>query len=230
MPSYDLYRSPLLSATACLKDGRVRVESHGPLALIPAVRAALEMLDCQPAISADPSSLCLSTWLPPVPGRAFRRQAESRIKALFGVRTPDQVTISVTEECPNRCAHCALPDSGRRLHLEPDRAEDLIRQVLDMGTTHVIFDGGEPALYRELPRLVGSVDDRAISTLFTSGSGFTAGLARRLKDAGLYAVHISLDSPVAEEHDSMRGRQGVFDDAMGAARGALSAGLLVDLY
>ena len=108
--------------------------------------------------------------------------------------------------------------------------QDIIGQILDMGTTLVIFDGGEPALYPELPELVRSVDDRAISTLFTSGAGFTAELARRLKEAGLYAVNVSLDSPVAEEHDAMRGREGVFLEAMQAVKNALQAGLLVDLY
>jgi MoaA/NifB/PqqE/SkfB family radical SAM enzyme len=74
------------------------------------------------------------------------------------------------------------------------------------------------------------VDDRAISTLFTSGAGFTLSLAERLKDAGLYAVNVSLDSPLAEEHDAMRGREGVFSEAMQAVKNALQAGLLVDLY
>jgi MoaA/NifB/PqqE/SkfB family radical SAM enzyme len=149
---------------------------------------------------------------------------------LLGRRTPDQVTISITEECPNRCAHCALPNSGNKLRLSPETVKDIIGQILDMGTTLVIFDGGEPALYRELPELVASVDDRAISTLFTSGAGFTAALARRLKEAGLYAVNVSLDSPIETEHDAMRGRKGVFSEAMQAVENALAAGLLVDLY
>ena len=78
--------------------------------------------------------------------------------------------------------------------------------------------------------MVGSVDDRAISTLFTSGAGFTLSLAEQLKEAGLYAVNVSLDSPLAEEHDAMRGREGVFREAMQAVKNALQAGLLVDLY
>jgi hypothetical protein len=140
------------------------------------------------------------------------------------------VTISITEECPNRCAHCALPNSGNKLCLAPHTVKDIIGQILDMGTTLVIFDGGEPALYGELPELVASVDDRAISTLFTSGAGFTAALARQLKVAGLYAVNVSLDSPIEAEHDAMRGREGVFSEAMQAMENALAAGLLVNLY
>ena len=228
--SYLLYRNPLLKAEARVQEGRVKVDIAGPLARLPLIRSSMEMFEGQVAAHAGQEQLSLSTWIPPLPGRAFDRLANSRMRALLGLRTPDQVTISITEECPNRCAHCALPNSGNKLRLSPPTVRDLIRQILEMGTTLVIFDGGEPALYPELPELVRCVDDRAISTLFTSGAGFTAPLAKRLKEAGLYAVNVSLDSPVAEEHDAMRGRDGVFREAMQAVDNALQAGLLVDLY
>jgi MoaA/NifB/PqqE/SkfB family radical SAM enzyme len=228
--SYPLYDSLLLKAGARVQEGWVQVDASGPLAHLPLIKSALQMFDGQIAAYADCEKLCLSTWVPPIPSRAFSRLADSRMRALLGRRTPDQVTISITEECPNRCAHCALPNSGNKLCLSPETVKDIIGQILDMGTTLVIFDGGEPALYWELPELVASVDDRAISTLFTSGAGFTAKLARRLKEAGLYAVNVSLDSPIEAEHDAMRGRAGVFQEAMQAIENALAAGLLVDLY
>jgi MoaA/NifB/PqqE/SkfB family radical SAM enzyme len=228
--SYQLYKSPFLRAQARVEDGRVKVDTTGPLSRLPLIRSALQMFDGQLAVHADSEKLCLSTWIPPVPSQAFARLADSRVRGLLGWRTPDQVTISITEECPNRCSHCALPNSGNRLHLDPEKVKDLIGQVLEMGTTLVIFDGGEPALYKNLPDLVSSVDGRAISTLFTSGAGFTESLAFRLKEAGLYAVNVSLDSPIEEEHDALRGRAGVFREAMQAARFAREAGLLVDLY
>jgi MoaA/NifB/PqqE/SkfB family radical SAM enzyme len=233
--SYPLYDSLFLKAEARVskdlgRGARVQVDASGPLVHLPLIQSALQMFDGQIAACADREELCLSTWIPPIPSRAFSRMAESRMQAMFGRRTPDQVTISITEECPNRCAHCALPNSGNKLHLEPQTVKDLIGQILEMGTTLVIFDGGEPALYQKLPELVAAVDDRAISTIFTSGAGFTASLACRLKDAGLYAVNVSLDSSIRSEHDRMRGRGGVFDDAMQAIENALAAGLLVDLY
>lgn len=227
--SYLLFNHPLLRAHATLEDGRIRAWSEGALSSMQGVRSAIDMIDGQiPAKAAE--SLCISTWMPPVPSRAFHRLVESQMKSFLGLRTPDQVTISITEDCPNRCIHCALPDSGRHLRLEPKAVADIISQILEMGTTLIIFDGGEPTVYRELPDLVAYVDDRAVSTLFTSGAGFTPSLARSLKEAGLYAVNVSLDSPVPEEHDAMRGRYGVFVDAMNAIRYAREAGLLVDLY
>lgn len=228
--SYLLYRSPLIRAEARLEGERVKIRVMGPLASLPVIRSSMELFDGQLAVRAGTEQLSLSTWIPPLPSLAFDRLAKSRIRSLLGLRTPDQVTISITEECPNRCSHCALPNSGNRLRLAPEIVRDLIGQVLDMGTTLVIFDGGEPTLYQDLPELVSYVDDRAISTLFTSGAGFTSTLARQLKEAGLYAVNVSLDSPLEEEHDAMRGREGVFSEAMQAVRNALQAGLLVDIY
>ena len=149
--SYPLYRSPLVRADARLEGGRVKIRVMGPLATLPAIRSSMELFDGQLAARAGTEQLSLSTWIPPLPGKAFDRLARSRIRALLGLRTPDQVTISITEECPNRCSHCALPNSGNRLRLDPNTVRDLISQVLDMGTTLVIFDGGEPTLYRELP-------------------------------------------------------------------------------
>lgn len=227
---YNLTSGPLLRAEASVVEGRVRLEAAGPLSRLPFVKSALKIADGQIPVMAGESRLCLSTWFPPIPSRAFDRLARSYLKASFGLRTPDQVTISVTEDCPNRCLHCALPDTGRHQRLEPEEVEDVVVQVLDLGTTLVIFDGGEPTTYRELPDLVRAVDDRAVSTIFTSGAGFTERLASDLKEAGLYAVNVSLDSAAEAEHDRMRGRAGAFRDAMKAVENALAAGLLVDLY
>ncbi len=226
---YILASSPLFRAEASVEEGRVRLKASGPLAHLPFVKSALKIADGQiPVMAKD--RLYLSTWFPPIPSRAFDRLVKSYLKSSLGIRTPDQVTISITEECPNRCLHCALPDSGHHHRLEPNEVEDVVNQVLDLGTTLVIFDGGEPATYRELPDLVRSVDDRAISTIFTSGAGFSAKLARDLKEAGLFAVNVSLDSAAEAEHDRMRGRSGAFRGAMRTVENALDAGLLVDLY
>ena len=226
---YPLANLPFFKAEATAKDGTINIRSSGLLSRLSFIRSAIRMADGQvPALAGE--KLHLSTWFPPIPSKAFDRLVRSYIKSSFGIRTPDQVTISITEECPNRCIHCALPDSGQHHRLKPLEVVDMIDQMLDMGTTLVIFDGGEPTTYKELPRLVRSVDERAIATMFTSGAGFTPNLARNLKKAGLYAVNFSLDSTIEEEHDQMRGRSGAFKDALDGVENALEAGLLVDLY
>ncbi len=226
---YTLCDNPLLKVTASVTGGRIKIEASGILARAPGVASALAMVDGSIPVYAG-ERLYISTWIPPIPSRAFDRFVRSRLLSSLGKRTPDQITISITEECPNRCKHCALPDSGEHLRLEPHEVKRIIDQALDLGSTLIIFDGGEPAIYKELPELVSYVDDRAVATMFTSGAGFTRRLAAEIKEAGIQAINVSLDSPREREHDEIRGRKGAYRDAMNAIRYAIDSGILVDLY
>ena len=162
-------------------------------------------------LRALPSTGCLC------PGGAIRRPV------------PDQFSIAVVKACPNDCLHCSAPSRQGQI-LSSDVIKGAISQALDMGSYLVTFDGGEPMLRKDLPDLVSSVDQRAVATSFTSGYHLTLELARQLKEAGLYAVRISIDSPIEEQHDRFRGRKGAFQDALSGVRNALEAGLLVDLF
>jgi len=88
--SYPLYDSPLLKAQARVEGDKawgikVLVDAHGPLACLPLIQSALQMFDGQIAACADSEKLCLSTWIPPIPSRAFSRLADSRLQALLGL-------------------------------------------------------------------------------------------------------------------------------------------------
>jgi len=225
-----MYRSPLLSVDIEVESGISHVHARGPLARLPWVRRMLSLLDGERVVAHDAHCVYLSTWLPPIPSPAFGRLARSQLRAMLGWHTPDQITVSITESCPNRCAHCALPDTHRRLSLTHAQMEHIVSQALDMGATSIVLDGGEPMLYPEVEKIPAMVDERAICTMFTSGSGATRERLEALARAGLYSVHVSLDSPIEEEHDAMRGREGVFEDARRCVRYARRAGLLCDIY
>ena len=138
------------------------------------------------------------------------------------MRTPDQVTISITEECPNRCAHCALPDSGNKL--QPVSRDGQRPHRPDSGYGNHAGD----IRWRGACTLPGAAGAGAgcgrsghLHPLHLWGGLHGRTCAQQLKEAGLYAVNVSLDSPVAEEHDAMRGRAGVFQEAMQAVENAL---------
>ncbi|MEM2925061.1 MAG: radical SAM protein [Methanocellales archaeon] len=213
-------------------NGRIKTKVEGKLskAVKPFIRGMINLLDGEKAIKAS-NQLYISTWLPPVPSQPFERYSKAQFQAIFGRMTPDQVTIAITEECPNFCKHCALPNSKRKAMLSLNEIKTAVEQVLKLGTTLVIFDGGEPLTYEALATAVKMVDRRkAISTLFTSGYNLTFEKALELKQAGLYAVNVSLDFPDEEKHDRMRGRSGVFNEAIKAIENCLKAELFVDIY
>jgi MoaA/NifB/PqqE/SkfB family radical SAM enzyme len=227
---YPLYKRPWFSVWLSAS-GDIALRGLLAPVMKPFTSDLISHFENSSPIGEDGGQLIFSTWMPPIPGNAFDRLARSQLNAKFGKNIPDQITISITEECPNRCIHCALPDTNNKASLSLEEVMGVIDQATLMGTTMIIFDGGEPMVHPALEEMVRYVDpDKAVATVFTSGTGLTPEKAVSLKDAGLFAVNVSLDSPHIDEHDRMRGRSGVFEDALAAIRNSLEAGILVNIY
>lgn len=230
---YDFYKSPLFRVYAEIEDGQMKMKTSGAASIL--VRKTLEknltIFEGEKPAKVEADQLICSTWMPPVPSSGFDRLVKSQIYSILGKMIPDQVTISITEECPNNCIHCALPDTKNREKLDPEIVKSTIDQVLEMGTTFVIFDGGEPLTYPGLEDLIRYVDpEKAITGMFTSGVGLTEERAHRLKEAGLYSLTVSFDSAYEDKHDHVRGRKGVFKSAVEAVKNGIKVGLLVNIY
>lgn len=227
----QIAKKPLLNIEAQAEGRGIRLEARGAAA--PLARPVLERINRifadEKPISSGPDKFIFSTWVPPAPSLAFDRMLSAQVAALIRRPVPDQFSIAVMKACPNDCIHCSAPSRKGEI-LESGVVEDAISQALDMGSYLITFDGGEPMLRSDLPNLVSSVGERAISTSFTSGYHLSAERALELKQAGLYAVRISIDSPEEGEHDRIRGRAGAYRDALSGVKNALDAGLLVDLF
>ncbi len=230
---YDFYKSPLLRVYTEIEDGYMRMKTSGAASILMKknLEKNLSLFEGEKPAKIEAERLICSTWMPPVPSPGFDRLVKSQFYSILGKMTPDQVTISITEECPNNCIHCALPDTKNRNKLAPGTVKSTIDQVLEMGTTYVIFDGGEPLTYPGLEDLIRYVDpQKAITGMFTSGVGLTEDRAIRLKEAGLYSLTVSFDNAYEDKHDYVRGRKGVFKSAVEAVKNGLKAGLLVNIY
>jgi MoaA/NifB/PqqE/SkfB family radical SAM enzyme len=224
-------KRPLLKIEAETEGGKIAFRATGPLSRVagPVMRKINETFAGEKPISSGPEGIVFSTWIPPAPSLAFDRMISSQVAALTRRKVPDQFSIGIVRACPNDCLHCSAPSRGGEVLASGDISR-AIGEALELGSYLITFDGGEPMLRRDLPELVAGVDERAITTTFSSGFGLTEERARALKEAGLYAVRISIDSPRPEDHDRFRGREGAFSDALTGIRNALDAGLMVDLF
>ncbi|MCL2142315.1 MAG: radical SAM protein, partial [Methanimicrococcus sp.] len=247
---YPIYKNPVFRVEIEPNAGKTKVAAGGIFSpfLKQTVSQEMSFFDGEKYIAelreetANPSfasydkqyknALIYSTWMPPIPSPAFKRMVAGRMKtAVLKKYRPEQVTVSITEECPNRCLHCALPNKNNHSKLAPDEIMEAIDQAIHAGATNIIFDGGEPLGYTGLEDLVAYVDPKkAIACLFTSGVGLTLEKAMSLKKSGLYSISVSIDSPFEEKHDEMRGVTGVFKMATEGIQNALNAGLLVNMY
>jgi len=167
----------------------------------------------------------MNTHFPPYPSAAFDRMAE-QFAAIGEVdsRRLFSVTLAVTNRCSYRCWHCY--NAGRSQSDLPLSAFRSLAAELDrMQTVMVTLTGGEPLLRGDLEEIAAAFGQSICLTLNTTGAGLAYERALRLKESGLFAVGVSLDSGDEQEHDRLRGMPGAFRTALAALNNAERAGL-----
>ena len=167
----------------------------------------------------------VNTNLPPYPGGAF----DSLVDQFGQLGQADRrrvysVTLAVTNRCCFNCWHCY--NAGRsQVDLPVETLTSLAAELQDMGAAMVTLTGGEPLLRRDLEEIAAAFDGRSCLIVGTTGTGLTAPRAEALKQCGVFAVGVSLDSTDPDEHDRLRGHAGAFDTACRAVQTAARAGL-----
>lgn len=146
-------------------------------------------------------------------------------------RTYSRTTIAVWEitlACNLSCGHCgSRAGRARERELTTDEALDLIGQLAATGIREVALIGGEAYLRADWLGLVRAITNAGmVCSMTTGGFGVSAEVARRMADAGMRHVSVSIDG-LRETHDRIRGRTGSFDAALRTIGHLRNAGLLV---
>lgn len=229
----QVYESPVLKVNASSENGKVVLDTEGPLSQLtkPFIKRINRIFEEEKAIAVEEDELIFSTWVPPFPGKAFNRVISAEIAAILKKRLPDQFSVGITARCPNNCIHCGAAGIKPEREMKLEEICSLLDQTLELGTYLISFDGGETMMRKDLVEMVAHVDKtKAIATCFTSGYGLSEERAKALKNAGLYAAHISLDSPSEAEHDRIRGRKGAYLDSLSGIKNAKAAGIMTDMF
>jgi len=134
--------------------------------------------------------------------------------------------------CQCDCVHCSAArfnDNGKR-ELTTEEWKRVIKDALKLGANIVIFTGGEPLLRDDIYELISSVDKELATVLmFTNGWALDREVARRLKEAGLDSLYLSIDSVDSSEHNELRKLDGLFEKAVEGALMAKEEGILIGL-
>ncbi|MFC1551267.1 radical SAM protein [Candidatus Latescibacterota bacterium] len=167
----------------------------------------------------------INTHFPPYPSPAFDNLV-SQFGLIGGtsVRRLYSVTMAVTNRCMYNCWHCYNAGRNPKDIPLPD-VKRVITEMQEMYAVRVTLSGGEPLLRDDLEEIAGYFDDRTFLNLNTTGYGLTPERAGALKDSGIFAVGISIDSKNPDQHDQLRGRQGAFSTALDALTTASDNGL-----
>lgn len=142
--------------------------------------------------------------------------------------------ISVVDRCNFRCPYCLPEDQYPEHHQFLDRHsrlsfEEIVRLArifAGLGVGKIRLTGGEPLLRRELPLLVGWLNeiDGIRDIAMTSNGVLLPRFAAALRAAGLARITLSLDSldPAVFRH--LSGNRGEVDDVLAAIAAAEAAG------
>jgi len=219
-------------------DGTFSCSATGPLGKLPDTKKAVEGVQNavrgrgKPIIQRD-DLLIYTSYQPPIPTKASMKLLGSRLALeLEGHPQPTVCTLQVTTRCQANCVHCSAARHKRtgEPELTTDDWKRVIRQSEQLGSVTIIFTGGEPLLRPDIFELIEWVDkDEAVALMFCNGLLLNEENVRKLADAGLWAIHISIDSPDAAAHDEMRRVPGCYEKAIDGLKRCKDAGMLAGI-
>lgn len=153
---------------------------------------------------------------------------EALQRAALPGRGPGIVYFSVTGDCPCNCAYCfAGAGGGVRRDIGDEPVLEVARKLAELRVPLVNLSGGEPLTHFDrVVKAVRILDRGSEVRMFTGGFGLTAARLRKLRDAGLTGVFVSLDTDDAKAFDRDRGRPGAFAAATAALRLCADEGML----
>lgn len=159
------------------------------------------------------------------------------VKDQFG-RTFKTLRVSLTDTCNLACIYCTCgnDEAKQKLTKSPHKQLDYseltsiiknLNGVLNLQT--IRFTGGEPLLFKDLPKLVAGIKELGIEDLKLTTNGVLLDrLAPSLKAAGLNSINISLDAIDKETFFKMSKRNDI-NRVLKGIDAALAAGIEVKI-
>lgn len=148
----------------------------------------------------------------------------------FSIDKKPVVVWNITRACNLRCIHCyANANTSFDKGLSHKQALFVIDDLAEFGVPVLLFSGGEPLLRPDIIELISYAAKKGIrAVLSTNGTLINHDMAKKLRDAGISYVGVSLDG-LEEVNDHFRGIKGAFRSAMEGIHNCQKEGIKVGL-
>ncbi len=144
----------------------------------------------------------------------------------------NNVIIAITKKCSLQCDHCFEWNSlNKKETLTTEELVEIVLKLQNEGVSEIQFSGGEPLLKVDRIIEILNAANKKLTSFWidTSGFKFTEENARRLKNAGLTGVFVSMDHFDPALHNKFRGFKDAFFWAETAVKNALEQDFVVCL-
>ncbi|MBA3532626.1 MAG: radical SAM protein [Ardenticatenales bacterium] len=115
--------------------------------------------------------------------------------------------IRLLEACNAGCFMCSFANSRDPYRLSVAEFDQILSVAQADGVKYVRFTGGEPLLHRDMLTFVQMIHDRGIQSSIITNGALLPKKAAALAAHGLNQIIVSIDSPIPEENDKLRGLQ-----------------------
>ena len=109
---------------------------------------------------------------------------------------PRLIFWELTKGCNLRCIHCraSATELSSPDDLSTETAKAIIDQIAEVSNPILVLSGGEPLFRKDIFELARYGTEKGLRVaLATNGTLVTKGIARKIADAGVKRVAISLD-------------------------------------
>ena len=162
--------------------------------------------------------------IPAWPSNAFNRYVDRQFTRLDdpGAATLHTIIFGITKKCGFQCEHCyEWEQLNKPETLSKDDLLTIIQRFHKVGVSQVQITGGEPLnRFNDLLYLLQQSPAGIDYWVYTTGFSLTYEKAKQLKQSGLAGITVSLDHPVAEQHDKFRGVKNAYARALQAVANA----------
>lgn len=142
------------------------------------------------------------------------------------------ISWNTTQGCNISCAHCYRDAGAKRAdELTTQEGKKLLDEIARAGFKIIILSGGEPLMRSDIYELISYAKEIGLRpVLGTNGILITEEVARKLKEAGLGAAGISVDSIDKDRHDTFRGCPGAWEQTMAGIEACKKVGLRFQIH
>lgn len=142
---------------------------------------------------------------------------------------PFEIVWNFTYQCNLKCKHCYENAGGNRFELSTDEAKqvlDKLSKIAGMGLPALSFSGGEPLSRKDFFDVASYAKKRVgYISIASNGTLLTKDNTKRIKDAGIDYVEISLDGATPQVHDEFRGIPGAFERTVDGLKNCVDEGI-----
>jgi heme b synthase len=133
---------------------------------------------------------------------------------------PKWIAWESTQRCNLRCVHCRCSSDMEAAvgDFTTAEAKKLIDDIAEIASPVMVLSGGEPLLRPDIFEIARHGTDKGFRMcMATNGALVTDDVCRRMAEAEIRMVSLSLDGPDASVHDDFRQCPGAFAGVMRAA-------------